>query len=412
MFQIKDVLRLYKSKIKKSIVKIIKYLPISSKYLGSPRDYYTSSQEYWQIAKVKTSNEVNYIPFLPASIPQRYPPKSIYEDVHWKFYNKHFHTVNPETFVVSAANCRVFGNASTIVTHDDKLLFDVSLQFGIGGNIELVEQHLAFSYLKLPKCQQVDRTIAVLSTAGSEGYFHWLMDSLPRLEILKQSLPGGLESIDKFIINQSNLSAINESLKILDIPPNKLIYADRYTHIQARKLVVPSLPGNTGDPTAWTCEFLRGKLLKFRAEIEPIPKLYISRSRAKYRKILNEDDVLNCVSKFGFTPIYLEEYNFTTQIAILANAEFIVAPHGAGLTNLVWCNPGTKVLEIFSPNYINICFWVIANQVKLDYYYLIGEGKKHHEGYDPHLYQDNITVSIEELTQSLIMMLDRPHELV
>ena len=50
-----------------------------------------------------------------------------------------------------------------------------------------------------------------------------------------------------------------------------------------------------------------------------------------------------------------------------------MAPHGAGLTNLVWCSPQTKVLEIFSPRYVNLCYWAIASVTDADYYYLLGE---------------------------------------
>ena len=36
-----------------------------------------------------------------------------------------------------------------------------------------------------------------------------------------------------------------------------------------------------------------------------------------------------------------------------AEATHIVAAHGAGLTNLLWCNPGTKVMEIQDPKMIH-----------------------------------------------------------
>ncbi len=62
----------------------------------------------------------------------------------------------------------------------------------------------------------------------------------------------------------------------------------------------------------------------------------------------------------------------TEQASCLASAEIVVAPHGAGLTNLVFCNPGTKVIEIFSPSYLPNCYWILSNVCGLDHYYLIG----------------------------------------
>ena len=291
----------------------------------------------------------------------------------------------------------------TVITHDDKLLFDVSQQMGIARNVQKVKSHSVFKYLKLPKCRQIPQTVAVLATSGGGGYFHWFTDALPRLKILRQTFPWSIEYIDKFLVNKG-IPAITESLGMLNIPLDKFLIIDSQTHIQAKTFVIPSLPGNMGNPPSWACEFLRENFLKHRAEINRIPKLYISRKKAKYRRVINEENVLSCLSNCGFTPVNLEDHRLATQIALLSNAEVIVAPHGAGLTNLIWCNPGTKILEFFSPNYVNVCFWTIANQIGLEYFYLIGEGERPVEYFDPHLVCDDIHVSIEKLRLSLEML--------
>jgi len=144
-----------------------------------------------------------------------------------------------------------------------------------------------------------------------------------------------------------------------------------------------------------------------RADIDPITRLYISRSKVARRQILNEEEVFNCLSEFGFTRIYLEDYNLATQISLLSNAEIIVAPHGAGLTNLVWCNSTARVLEIFSPNYINICFWAIANQIGMEYFYLIGDNEKAPDYLSrSNFNKEDIFVPIKRLYLSLNMLLN------
>lgn len=390
--KIKNILRFFKRKI----IFVIQRLSISSKYFGSPKGSYASSKEYWHICKTSNLNNVSYIPFLPSHTYTRNYPRSIYNKHHWKFDNMYVH-IDPETFIISAPNCRVVGSIGTMITHDDKLLSDVSQQFGGG-------EHFIFNYLKLPTLKQVKGTVAVLATAGGEAYFHWLTEVLPRVEILRKAFPNGIENIDRFIVNPADkLPIIIESLSLLGIPLDKLIFADIDKHIESEMFVIPSLAGYTGNPPAWVLEFLRESFLKHKSEIKPIPKLYISRAKASYRKITNEDEVIEYLSKLGFTPIYLEEYNFTTQVALLSNAEIIVAPHGAGLTNLIWCNPGTKVLEIFSPNYVNVCFWTIAESLRLEYFYMVGNSES---PVDPssQMCQDNIYVPIEELNLSLAMM--------
>ncbi|OZH55086.1 hypothetical protein AFK68_06815 [Hydrocoleum sp. CS-953] len=61
------------------------------------------------------------------------------------------------------------------------------------------------------------------------------------------------------------------------------------------------------------------------------------------------------------------------QIATFAHAKIIVAPHGSGLTNIVFCNPGTKVIELFSPHYLRYYYWHISQLLGLEHYFLIGE---------------------------------------
>ena len=72
---------------------------------------------------------------------------------------------------------------------------------------------------------------------------------------------------------------------------------------------------------------------------------------------------------------------------------------------MIWCNSSAKVLEIFSPNYVNVCFWAIASQIETEYFYLIGDGEKPPDYIDPHLVTDNINVPIEELRRSLDILL-------
>jgi capsular polysaccharide biosynthesis protein len=53
-----------------------------------------------------------------------------------------------------------------------------------------------------------------------------------------------------------------------------------------------------------------------------------------------------------------------------------IAPHGAGFANLMFCRPGTRILQLYSPNYVNPMFWYMINPVGLNYYYFIGQGER------------------------------------
>ena len=69
----------------------------------------------------------------------------------------------------------------------------------------------------------------------------------------------------------------------------------------------------------------------------------------------------------GFVKVRLEALPWVEQVSAFARAREIVAPHGAGLANLVFCRPGVRVVEVFNTAYVNPCFWRLAALMGLDY---------------------------------------------
>jgi capsular polysaccharide biosynthesis protein len=120
---------------------------------------------------------------------------------------------------------------------------------------------------------------------------------------------------------------------------------------------------------------------------------------------LNEEEIVLGLSRRGFLCVTLEEMSLVDQIALFSEAEAIVAPHGAGLTNLVWCAPKTKVLEIFSPLYVNLCYWAMASLTHADYYYLLGSADGVVSNiHDSRFFLENISVDPMALERTLDVM--------
>jgi capsular polysaccharide biosynthesis protein len=156
--------------------------------------------------------------------------------------------------------------------------------------------------------------------------------------------------------------AIRQSLGLLGVEESKFVVTRRDSHFVGDSLVVPSFHGAPRNVPPSAIEFLREQFL---ASSSSMPKtrrrVYVSRSRASGRKIANEEEILPILTSRGFVYSELEEMSLRAQIELFSEAEAVVAPHGAGLTNLIWCTPQTRVLEIFSPLYVNFCYWAIAS---------------------------------------------------
>ncbi len=79
-------------------------------------------------------------------------------------------------------------------------------------------------------------------------------------------------------------------------------------------------------------------------------KFYISRSLTKLRQVTNEDALSAFLTERGFTVVHLENMSPVEQIALFSNAKTIVAPHGAGLTNLIYAN-APNVVELIPADF-------------------------------------------------------------
>ncbi|MGB3514239.1 MAG: glycosyltransferase 61 family protein [Microcoleaceae cyanobacterium] len=376
-----------------------------------PTGFYESTWEWAVTQNVQTSN---YINIYPENFLQLKPPITPDNSVHFSFRFGNQIKL-PATFVAIIPEGRFWIDETNFKTaiitsenqenQESKILGDVSPQFPIlspGSPENYPSKHSIFSLKTLPQIQNIQGTVAVLSGIFNNNYFHWMFDILPRIELLRQS-GINFKNIDKFLINHQ-LPFQKETLKILDIPEAKIIDTEKHQHIQATKLIVPSFPGCVAWMPKWACDFLRTEFLNLAETSDKIDRIYISRKQANNRRIINEDEIINLLTKFGFKSVTLESMSVKKQASLLANAKVVISAHGGGLTNLVFCHPGTKVIEIFSPNYIYSCYWLISNLVGLEYYYLLGEnplGFSFHELLSPNHRLEDIFVNINHLLEMM-----------
>ena len=114
------------------------------------------------------------------------------------------------------------------------------------------------------------------------------------------------------------------------------------TRWRASSLLVPEALRRSGDVArfaVWCRE---------RLSLSPdIPgrKLFLSRELAKNRRLVNEADVLAALPA-GFERVATESMGVREQAVLFSKAAVIVAPHGAGLTNLLFARPGALVVEL------------------------------------------------------------------
>ncbi len=309
-------------------------------------------------------SDVNYISVYPASEIPLNPSRTV-SQFHPSFIYSQAGTRNG--FLVTLNNGRVWGDLATsaVFTAKNELLTDIST-----GCAELV-----LGSRKLPPVHHINGTVAFLTVRWGEAFFHWMYDVLPGLHLIAKS-GIALESIDYFVFNNTRFPYQKETLERLGIPREKIIESIYQPHIQAKKLIVPApnLFQNQSATPEWICQFLKQQFLSEELRsVTPHRRIFISREKAGSRNVVNQEELIQRLKALNFETVVLESLTFAEQAELMATASVVVAPHGAGLSNIVFCQPGTKIIELFAPSYVPPCYRIISNVCQLEHYYLIGE---------------------------------------
>jgi len=318
---------------------------------------------------------------------------------HWYFASILEHEV-PETFVLDLDGGTVVGPHVAVVTPGGRLDVETSHYFGLRD----WREHPVYLNPAPRAPEELDGTLLVLAARATVGnYYHFLMDALPRLGILEDALPGTRP--DAFMVDTATRYH-RELLALLGLDQQRLISPRRGHSVRPQRLLVPSLPNvsTLAAPatTAWLSTHLPPRELKGRPE-----RLYITRGRTRHtRSVVHEEEILARLTARGFVCIDPGSLSVQEQIDHFAAARVIVAPHGAALTNLNFCRPGVRLLEMFAPGYLNPGYWSIVSNIEDSAYrYLIASTPRPpREGltmngvmHDIHVTPDELEASLEDL---------------
>ena len=108
-------------------------------------------------------------------------------------------------------------------------------------------------------------------------------------------------------------------------------------------------------------------------QISPFRKIYISRSLARYRRIINESELIPILENLGFEIVHAEKLSFGSQVKLFNEAKVILSSHGAGLTNMLFAPSSALILELFEPTAGRPHYWMMSHALGHNYDCLIGE---------------------------------------
>lgn len=359
------------------------------------------------------SSGVAYYGLVPAHTSTLVVPDDFYEHTS-QFIGLHTKPNRqeevPEAFVVTLDHGRLYADNFTsiaIITKGNKLVGDASFQFA---NRDLCrpEDNNIFRQRYFLEPQEVDGTVFSLLSGGGAGegnFFHWLIDSLPRLHLIREA--GLLDQIDYFLVYDKTRRFMLDTLAPLGIGPEKLLDLSTHRHLRARRLVVTStVRGRLTHTPSWALQFLRDTMLPAATPRESFsPYIFVSRRDARFRHILNEPEVEAMLLEYGFQTHVLTPYSQAEKVALFAQAKVVVTTVGAGLTNLIFCQPDAQIIELLPKSFVVPEYQMLAARLGISYRHLVCESTRDSTVYSDAV-NDHLTVDLAALRQLLEQVLE------
>ena len=203
------------------------------------------------------------------------------------------------------------------------------------------------------------------------NYYHWMIDALPRLLVLREHYPDA-----QLIMPVPIASYARQTAELLGF--SQFLQLNEAEVVRAATLLVPARVAPLGYHHPALLRQLRQVLTAALIPVAkpPTRRIFASRGRQKYRRLTDEPKILAILARHGFECIYFEDLSFAQQVALLHETEVLMGVHGANLTNLLFMQSGAKVVELFNQdkflklanaNFENLIYYRLCSSLKLLY---------------------------------------------
>ena len=270
----------------------------------------------------------------------------------------------PELGVALLKNVLVHISSGWILGRKNYLLTSHSWY---GCHINEAAPFIPFSWKKkhIKKIEGVVLSIhSDFSAAGNYG--HVLLDCIPRLELFYKA-GFNISDVDYILCPKPRYKTSQYWSDSLGIPLEKCIWAEEGPMIfRVKTLIAPTFPGTRHNYPSWTVNFLQKTFTP--SPSKSIRRLYISRSKFK-RHPINESAMYSILKKYNFEIYNPVDHNRTYMD--FAEATIIVGAHGSNLSDLAFCQPGTKVLELIPTEHPFPYYYTLSDAANLKYHCLV-----------------------------------------
>lgn len=206
--------------------------------------------------------------------------------------------------------------------------------------------------------------VVVLGAMNSANYYHFIVDVIGDLCFVRKN---SNIIVEKWVVLASRNAWRERLLSLAGLDLGNVIFAGEHEPMKCC-LFVPLR--SKGSSTLSSPIIINAIREQFNVDQRAVPgwrKIFISRSDAPTRRLLNAEKLFSPLSDLGFQQYTLSELSVDEQMKLFSEAGVVVAEHGAGLANLLWCAAGTHVIDIHRGSPSVSCFKAISETINLNY---------------------------------------------
>ena len=174
-------------------------------------------------------------------------------------------------------------------------------------------------------------------------YYHWLIDVAPKIAAAKTYFGSEVDKVT-FVYPRLLTSYETETIEMLGIGLDQFINPHDIGKVKGNQIFALPLQG-------WCAVSPRIHQFRQALILSGCPRRRIYVSRSGRRRIVNERALFSMLEAHGFEFIPDVSRSLADQIELFGSATHIVSPHGAGLSNILWSQDHSKILELASSSY-------------------------------------------------------------
>ncbi|QNJ01756.1 DUF563 domain-containing protein [Synechococcus sp. PROS-U-1] len=205
-------------------------------------------------------------------------------------------------------------------------------------------------------------------SSDSENYYHFMMDICPKIMYIFAH--NSFDSSKKILLIGRKTALIQKIISCFfpDMLESFLFMPPASYSIEDVVFINRPQPSYLSSSTI---HLLNSKITSFLVSQNKSSKsnhiVYLRRGNGKNGRNISNEPLLEqlLVKIYDVKIIDCASLSTAEQWSTLSNACVVISPHGAAMTNILACQPGTLILELLPSNYHPSTFWFIANYLSL-----------------------------------------------